>query len=334
MKTATLTYPKHLTRQIDLAPLDVRYRLLMASIMALIEAGKMARVVKLTAKLNRLVRCYVKLHTHNEHLTLKLDMLLDKPWRERVLKELGGMSRLKLWEAAKARIEERRKAPPKPARKAEPSWLYTPERIAESERLKAYARKCGKATAHPRVFREPVRVDYDGLFRLAPLPRGERAPRQVVVYTANTISDYDWNNMLIAEPKGFGPAPVWPAEFYAAAEAEREVRDERETQRGYFLNDEEDVNGRIRRETRRLWVQTEVIKAHLTMAENGVAGSADMAAAFIDGLFETYLKPDGTWCDQTNACGGEIATTIPVSTFYHIACMAFEAERVSELSRL
>ena len=229
MKTATLTYPKHLSRRIDLAPLDVRYRVLMASIMALIEAGKMTRVVKLTAKLNRLVRCYVKLHTHNEHLTLKLDMLLDKPWRERVLKELGGMSRLKLWEAAKARIEERRKAPPKPARKAEPSWLYTPERIAESERLKAYARKCGKATAHPRVFREPVRVDYDGLFRLAPLPRGERAPRQVVVYTANTISDYDWNNMLIATPKGFGPAPVWPAEFYAAAEAERAVRTEKDT---------------------------------------------------------------------------------------------------------
>ena len=105
-------------------------------------------------------------------------------------------------------------------------------------------------------------------------------------------------------------------------------------QRGYFLNDEEDVEGNIRRETRRLWVQTEVIKAHLTMAENDIAGSADMAAAFIDGLFETYLKPDGTWCDQTNACGGQIAKTIPVSTFYHIACMAFEAERVSGLSRL
>ena len=105
-------------------------------------------------------------------------------------------------------------------------------------------------------------------------------------------------------------------------------------QRGYFLNDEENVTGDIRRETRRLWVQTEVIKAHLTMAENGVEGSADMAAAFIDGLFETYLKSDGTWCDQINACGGEIAKTIPVSTFYHIACMAFEAERVSEISKL
>ncbi|WP_051279891.1 AGE family epimerase/isomerase [Hellea balneolensis] len=105
-------------------------------------------------------------------------------------------------------------------------------------------------------------------------------------------------------------------------------------QRGYFLNDEEDIKGNIRRETRRLWVQTEVIKAHLTMAENNVSGSADMAAAFIDGLFETYLKTDGTWCDQTNACGGQIAKTIPVSTFYHIACMAFEAERVSGLGRL
>ena len=104
--------------------------------------------------------------------------------------------------------------------------------------------------------------------------------------------------------------------------------------RGYFLNDEEDVSGNIRRETRRLWVQTEVIKAHLTMAENGLAGSADMAAAFIDGLFETYLKNDGTWCDQINACGGQIAKTIPVSTFYHIACMAFEAERVSGVGRL
>lgn len=116
----------------------------------------------------------------------------------------------------------------------------------------------------------------------------------------------------------------WRDALYANALKERE----------YFLNDEEDVSGRVRRETRRLWVQTEVIKAHLTMAENGVAGSADMAAAFIDGLFETYLKPDGTWCDQINACGGQIAKTIPVSTFYHIACMAFEAERVSELSQL
>lgn len=103
-------------------------------------------------------------------------------------------------------------------------------------------------------------------------------------------------------------------------------------QRGPFLNDEEDHAGEVRRETKRLWVQTEVIKAHLSMAEKGVAGAAESAAAIIAGLFETYLRPDGSWADQLNACGANVAKTIPVSTFYHILCMAAEAKRVSELN--
>ncbi len=93
----------------------------------------------------------------------------------------------------------------------------------------------------------------------------------------------------------------------------------------YFLNDEEDEMGEIRRESKRLWVQTEYIKAHLAQAERGIIGSADMAAAIIEGLFETYLTPDGLWNDQLNACGVNMAATIPVSTFYHILCMAMEA---------
>lgn len=100
--------------------------------------------------------------------------------------------------------------------------------------------------------------------------------------------------------------------------------------RGYFLNDEEAKDGEIRRETKRLWVQTEVIKAYLAMTENGVPGAADMAAATIDALFPTYLTPEGLWNDQINACGANIAKTIPVSTFYHILCMASEANRVAE----
>jgi len=103
-------------------------------------------------------------------------------------------------------------------------------------------------------------------------------------------------------------------------------------QRGYFLNDEEDISGNIRRETKRLWVQTELVKAHLAQAENGVPGAADMAAAAMDGLFGLYLKNDGTWHDQINACLTPVAKTIPVSTFYHIACMALEAERVAGLA--
>ena len=68
------------------------------------------------------------------------------------------------------------------------------------------------------------------------------------------------------------------------------------------------------------------------MAERGQTGAADCAAALIDGLFGLYLNSDGTWNDQLNACGANIATTIPVSTFYHILCMAAETKRVSGLN--
>jgi len=103
-------------------------------------------------------------------------------------------------------------------------------------------------------------------------------------------------------------------------------------ERSWFLNDEEDKSGEIRRETKRLWVQTEVIKAHLAMAEAGAPGARDMAAATIEALFPPYLTADGLWNDQINACGINIAATIPVSTFYHILCMAAESERIAALS--
>ena len=50
-----------------------------------------------------------------------------------------------------------------------------------------------------------------------------RAKRRVKVYTQNTIVDYDWNNIPFAKDTGFGPASVWPAEFYAAMVAEGDV---------------------------------------------------------------------------------------------------------------
>ncbi len=98
-----------------------------------------------------------------------------------------------------------------------------------------------------------------------------------------------------------------------------------------FLNDEEDVDGNVRRDTKRLWVQTEVVKCHLAQAERGIEGSADMAAAAIEGLFQYYLNEDGSWVDQIDANYNPIAKTIPVSTFYHVICMAAEAVRVSRL---
>ena len=101
--------------------------------------------------------------------------------------------------------------------------------------------------------------------------------------------------------------------------------------RPLFLFDEETASGETVRETSRLWVQTETVKAHLAMAERGEAGAAARAADTIDAMLAGPLRPDGTWWDQLNRCGANVASTIPVSTMYHIVLMAVEAERVAAL---
>lgn len=161
-------------------------------------------------------------------------------------------------------------------------------------------------------------------------------------YDKGTISEFfeaDWK--LESGAKGQTAEPghavewIWLLGQYQTATGinvaayQSELYRKAQMGRGWFLNDEEDKFGDIRRETKRLWVQTEVIKAHLAMAERGVPGSRDMAAAVIDALFPTYLSYEGLWNDQINTCGRNIATTIPVSTFYHILCMAAESERIA-----
>ena len=163
-------------------------------------------------------------------------------------------------------------------------------------------------------------------------------------YDAGTISEFfyaDWN--LESGAKGQTAEPghavewIWLLGQYHTetgtnvATYQSELYKTAQRRRSWFLNDEEDKSGEIRRETKRLWVQTEVIKAHLAMAERRVPGARDMAAAVIDALFPTYLTYEGWWIDQINACGGNIAKTIPVSTFYHILCMAAESERIANL---
>jgi len=211
----------------DTAPLAARYNIICDAIMAFIAAGRMVDMLRYSHKLVRLVRLFTKLETRNSLLKRKLEMLAHKPWRERVLKELGGVRLLRLWEAAQNRIQDRGKPAQLPRPVQEPSWLYTPERIAESERLKARVRMCRRATAHPLIFRDMCKMDFEGQFRLAPLPRRKQAARQVKVYTENTIVDYDWNNIPFAKVKGLGPATVWPAEFYAAMKAEMEILETR-----------------------------------------------------------------------------------------------------------
>ena len=217
---STQTFPSSY-HYIDITPLVTRFDILMASVLAFIAAGQMLGAAKLTQKIRRIVRLAGKLEMQNVLLKRKLEMLMDKDWRERVLKQLGGKRRLKSWEAAAARNT---KPCYKPAPEPGPIWLYTDKRRAESERLKAHVRKCARACVSPGILRDRIRMDFEGQFRLAPLPRRVGAVRQERIYTQASICDYFYNAMPYYEMKTFGPATVWPAEFRAAAEAETVIR--------------------------------------------------------------------------------------------------------------
>ncbi len=226
MKTTSLTFPTH--GFIDTAPLAARYDVLAKAVLAFVTAGRLGHALRTSRKILRLIRTLTKLEAHNAQLKRKMDMLSHKPWRDCVLRELGGLRKLKLWEAAYARSLRRAAAPKQAPKPQEPAWLYTAERMAESEQLKARARKCARAGHHPLIMRDHYKMDFAGEFRLAPLPRGERAARQMKVYTQESIVDYDYNPVPFAKKDGFGPASVWPVEFYAAIAIEARILGERE----------------------------------------------------------------------------------------------------------
>jgi mannose-6-phosphate isomerase len=96
------------------------------------------------------------------------------------------------------------------------------------------------------------------------------------------------------------------------------------------LIDEGDVAGNVVKSTRRLWPQTEIIKAWLAQAEFGVEGAAEEARAALARLDKHYLQHPvkGGWYDQFDAEGRSLVDTIPASSFYHILCAVAEADRV------
>jgi hypothetical protein len=225
MKTSSPSFFPPAHHFIDTAPLMARYNILTAAILLMIDAGRLGRALRLSHDVNHVIRLFVKFETRNTQLKMKLKMLLCKPWRTRVLKQLGGMRRLRSWEAAAARNAKPRKETGHNF-DADPVWLNTPERRAESERLKAHVKKCARACVSPNVVRDRIRMDFEGQFRLAPIPQGERHARQEKIYTAGSICDYVFNAVPFYEAKGFGPAVVWPAEFRAAIAAEEKLEAE------------------------------------------------------------------------------------------------------------
>lgn len=72
--------------------------------------------------------------------------------------------------------------------------------------------------------------------------------------------------------------------------------------------------------TRRLWPQTEYLKAALTMERRGALPDGSRADAIVEAIFDTYLSAPvaGGWWDQFDENGALLSETMPASSFYHL----------------
>ena len=87
-----------------------------------------------------------------------------------------------------------------------------------------------------------------------------------------------------------------------------------------FAIDECDRHGRQVRSSRRAWPQTELIKAHLNKASEGLDSAAEAAARAALGFLDSYLATEvaGLWMDQFDADGRGVTDYVPASTLYHV----------------
>ena len=92
-------------------------------------------------------------------------------------------------------------------------------------------------------------------------------------------------------------------------------------------------DGAVTADTKRLWVQTEAIKAELTRHEGGEADAAARVGRLLDGLFARYIAaPDvapGAWQDHIRRDGSGFAPNAPASSLYHLFVMTSEVLRVA-----
>jgi mannose-6-phosphate isomerase len=93
-----------------------------------------------------------------------------------------------------------------------------------------------------------------------------------------------------------------------------------------FLPDAAQLGARAGAGSRRLWPQTELLRAAIISGEH-----AD-AAAIIEGLFSSYLTAtgQGLWTDEFDAKGGAVSTAVPASILYHLleaVCTAADTQQ-------
>ena len=157
-------------------------------------------------------------------------------------------------------------------------------------------------------------------WRPAPAPEGD---------TVEPGHLYEWVWLLAwAERRGV-TAPTGAAHaLFAFAEAHG--RDP-----SGFVVDECDRSGRQVRRSRRLWPQTERLKALVARARGGDRDAAAAAAAATHAVIDGYLAGPvaGGWIDRFDADGRPAVDRIPASSLYHLT-LAFRqlSDRAAELA--
>lgn len=103
-----------------------------------------------------------------------------------------------------------------------------------------------------------------------------------------------------------------------------------------FVVDVVDASGSRLVDSRRLWPQTEYLKALLVQHEAGRGKALRAEAdALADRLLSSYLAacPAGTWRDEFTLAGRCTVDAVPASTLYHLFAAAAEIERLEIASR-
>lgn len=97
-----------------------------------------------------------------------------------------------------------------------------------------------------------------------------------------------------------------------------------------FLPDTVGADAKIA--SRRLWPQTEFLRASLSLSTNQADDYAMTGANIINALFESYLDQPikGLWCDQYDGAGAPIAKDVPASIVYHLYEAVAEADRYAQ----
>lgn len=97
-----------------------------------------------------------------------------------------------------------------------------------------------------------------------------------------------------------------------------------------LLIDEYRLDRCISKTSSRLWPQTEFIKACLARHRLGHEDALAHAALVIETLFAFYLNTPllGGWHDSLSGTGKVCSSQMPASTFYHLACVVNELEKI------